>query len=43
MERRETNKLLKILDERLKYHWKNPGDGKSWEKVRSGLKKKFGI
>lgn len=30
----------KILDERLKYHQENPEDGKSWEEIKSILKKK---
>ena len=32
-----------ILDERLKAHQKNPGEGKSWEEVKSSLKKKNGV
>lgn len=32
-----------ILDERLRAHQNNPGEGKSWEEVKSSLKKQYGV
>lgn len=28
-----------VLDERVKYHKENPSDGKTWEEIKSSLKK----
>lgn len=32
-----------ILNDRLKTHYKNPEEGKSWEEVKSTLKNQFGV
>ncbi|MFA5620320.1 MAG: addiction module protein [Weeksellaceae bacterium] len=31
------------LEQRLKYHKENPSDGKTWEEIKSSLKKQYGL